>query len=76
VTAVIAPDGSLAAALAAGTTGVLRAVVPDAASTPTPYVRTGDLFARACVGACALAAAAAAASRRRSAPGASRAARR
>jgi apolipoprotein N-acyltransferase len=60
VTAVIAPDGALVAALPPGEPGVLRAALPARRPGATLYARTGDVLPAACslvcVGAAALAA--------------------
>ncbi len=49
ISAVVAPDGSLAAALPAEEARVLRARVPAAWPGETLYVRVGDVFAGLCV---------------------------
>jgi apolipoprotein N-acyltransferase len=70
ISAVIAPDGAVVASLPEGEPGVLVAPLPARRPRPTPYARTGDVFAWSCLGACAAALARAAHARigRRTAP--------
>jgi apolipoprotein N-acyltransferase len=66
ISAVVAPDGRIAAALPRGGAGVLRAAVPAAWPGASLYVRAGDLFAGLCLASWAAAAGHALATRCRS----------
>ena len=63
ISAVVAPDGRIAASLPRGDAGVLRAVLPPAWPGASLYVRAGDVFAGLCLAAWAAAAGHALASR-------------
>jgi len=49
ISALVAPDGGIAARLDAGERGVLRAAVRLGAGGASPYLRWGDAFAGACL---------------------------